>query len=153
MNITVTRRKQFRTRVRGRSSSRSPQNQENRAKASDNVRKMVESDDFYRAAKTVGFAIVGELTFANPQRWSGRLPFSSTERIRQHLEDLILVECNLVRRRVWADPVSVPESERQRSTGGEMPLTTIKSTDRGVNGIASPCLAETVQLCTNKPRG
>ena len=116
--------------VRGRSSSRSPQNQENRAEASDSVWKVSEDWDFYHDAKTVGFAILGELTFANlPGR--SRLQFFCGETIRRHLEDLIPVECNSVRRWVWADLISAPRGEGQESTGGETSRSTTESTESG----------------------
>ena len=103
-NITAARGKKS-AHVRGRSSSRSPQNQENEAKApNNNVRKTVEGEDFYHDAKIIGgLEKASSSAIAKARRC--RLPFFGSERIRRHLADLILAECSLVRRQGWSDSV------------------------------------------------
>ena len=74
-------------------------------KVSDNVWRMVEGEDFYHEAKTVGgLEKVSSPTITKPRRC--RLPFFRSERTRRHLRDIVRVECSSVRRQVWVDPVA-----------------------------------------------
>ena len=66
---------------------------------------MVEGEDFYHDAKTVGGLEKASSPTITKPRWC-RLPFFRSERTRRHLRDIVRVECSSVRRQVWVDPVA-----------------------------------------------